>query len=245
MPTLFISDLHLSPTRPETYQQLAALLQGPARHAEALYVLGDLFDYWIGDDDLDESHHRSVVEQFARLSAKGVALYFMHGNRDFLLGERFVQACGGALLPEEHVLELYGTHTLLTHGDQLCTDDVSYQAFRRQVRDPQWQQTILQLPLAERKARALAFREASDLAKFEKSMAIMDVNLEAVATLLRRYGYPRLIHGHTHRPARHLHQVDGHRCERWVLADWYQQAHYLIGDADGIRTGCIQQSLPN
>lgn len=236
MPTLFISDLHLSPTRPETTRELTALLQGPARHAVALYVLGDLFDYWIGDDDLDEPHHRSVVEQFAQLSANGVALYFMHGNRDFLLGERFVRACGGTLLPEEHVLELYGTRTLLTHGDQLCTDDVSYQAFRRQVRDPQWQQTILQLPLAERKARALAFREASDLAKSEKSMAIMDVNPDAVATLLRRYGYPRLIHGHTHRPAQHLHQVDGHRCERWVLADWYQQASYLICDRDGIRT---------
>lgn len=235
MATLFIADLHLSPTRPAIVEAFAGFLRGPARAAEALYVLGDLFDYWLGDDQLSEPFAAQIAGALGGLASAGVRVHVQHGNRDFLLDGQFAQRTGATLLPEYHLLELYGTRTLLTHGDQLCTDDVSYQAFRAQVRNPEWQRGFLALPLAERRARAAQVREASDLAKAEKAMAIMDVNAEAIAACLREYDYPRLIHGHTHRPARHEHQVDGRVCERYVLADWYQRASYLECDTAGCR----------
>jgi UDP-2,3-diacylglucosamine hydrolase len=147
----------------------------------------------------------------------------MHGNRDFLLGERFCSRAGGRLLPDPTRIDLYGTSTLLMHGDTLCTDDVEYQHFRATVREPRWQANFLARPLAERKAIAQGLRNRSEEAKQDKSMDIMDVALPAVEATLRRHGYPRLIHGHTHRPATHRHMVDGHECERWVLPDWYGQ----------------------
>jgi UDP-2,3-diacylglucosamine hydrolase len=235
MATLFIADLHLSPTRPAIVDAFADFLRGPARAAEALYVLGDLFDYWLGDDQLSEPFAAQIAGALAALSRAGVRICVQHGNRDFLLDGQFEQRSGATLLPEYHLAELYGTRTLLTHGDQLCTDDVSYQAFRTTVRDRAWQQEFLALPLAERRVRAAQVREASDLAKAEKARAIMDANADAIAICLRQHGYPRLIHGHTHRPARHEHQVDGHVCERYVLADWYQRASYLECDAAGCR----------
>jgi UDP-2,3-diacylglucosamine hydrolase len=226
--TLFISDLHLCDSRPHIKQLFQRFLQETAAQAEALYILGDLFEYWAGDDDLDDPRHRAVVEAMAGLSASGVRLYLMHGNRDFLLSATFAQACGATLLPDPTLLELYGRRVLLTHGDALCTDDVEYQQFRRQARDPAYQQAFLEQPLAARKAQIEALRTRSEQAKSYKSESIMDVNADAVNELLRRHDYPELlIHGHTHRPGVHDVAVDGHACQRWVLGDWFDSGNSL------------------
>ena len=205
MSTLFISDLHLKPEAPHLSRILLQLLAGPALHADALYVLGDLFEAWPGDDDAADPFNAPVIAAFRAVSDRGIPLCFQHGNRDFLLGAEFARATGGKLLAEELVVDLHGTRTLLMHGDQLCTDDVAYQQFRAQVRNPAWQQALLRQPLAARKHLARQLREGSDLAKSGKSMDIMDVNAEAVAAAFRRHDVTRLIHGHTHRPARHVH----------------------------------------
>lgn len=218
--TLFISDLHLAPDSPLTTQAFLRFAQHTAPGAEALYVLGDLFEVWVGDDSMDEPFSKSIVEAFAAVARNGTALFFMHGNRDFLLGERFCASAGGRLLSDPTLIKLYGAPTLLMHGDTLCTDDVEYQGFRAMVREPRWQADFLARPLAERKAIARGLRNRSEEAKQDKAMDIMDVALPTVDATLRRQGYPRLIHGHTHRPAVHRHMVDGHSCERWVLTDW-------------------------
>ena len=233
MTTLFISDLHLKPEAPQLVDILDNLLRGPASDAQSLYVLGDLFEAWPGDDDLGDPFNAPIVAAFRALSDGGVQLFFQHGNRDFLLGDAFAAATGGRLLPEEIVVEAGGMRTLLLHGDQLCTDDAAYQQFRAQVRNPSWQKQMLAQPLAARKALARQMREGSDLAKSGKSMDIMDVNAEAVAAAFRRHGVDRMIHGHTHRPAVHRHEVDGRSCERIVLADWRDRGAYLRVDAHG------------
>jgi UDP-2,3-diacylglucosamine hydrolase len=236
----FISDLHLSPDRPPATETLLRFLADTAPAAERLYVLGDLFDYWIGDDTLALPFRRQVVEAFARLRARGTELFFMHGNRDFLIGERFAKASGMQLLADPTLVDLYGTRTLLMHGDTLCTDDVEYQRFRGMVRDPRWQAGFLAKPLEERIAAARAVRGESEQAKQAKQEAIMDVAPKTVEDTLRHHGCPRLIHGHTHRPARHEHVIDGRTCERWVLADWHEHRNYLVCDA----TGCRVENLP-
>jgi len=241
MSILFISDLHLSPSRPAMVERFHSLLRGPARDAEAVYVLGDLFDAWLGDDLLSrDPFARNIAGEFRALTDAEVALYFQHGNRDFLLGEAFAEHTRGTLLPEYHVIDLYDTRTLLLHGDQLCTDDTAYQAFRSEAPDPEWQDASLALPLAERIERARGLREASDAAKAEKSMEIMDANDSAIIAAFRQHGVTRMIHGHTHRPARHAHRVDGRVCDRYVLADWYEQASYLECDAGGCRTHVVR-----
>ena len=234
MATLFISDLHLRPEAPRLSEILVELLNGPAAEADALYVLGDLFEAWPGDDDLGDMFNAPVVAAFRALSDRGVPLHFQHGNRDFLLGDAFARATGGRLMPEEIVVDLHGMPTLLMHGDQLCTDDVEYQQFRAQVRNPAWQQGMLKQPLSARKALARQLREGSDAAKAGKSMDIMDVNAEAVAQAFARHGVSRMIHGHTHRPGRHVHDVAGRRCERIVLADWRDTGAYLSVGPEGI-----------
>jgi UDP-2,3-diacylglucosamine hydrolase len=178
--TLLISDLHLGAEYPAINERFFRFMQDTAPQAEALYVLGDLFEYWIGDDDLDDPFNREVVGAFRRLADAGVRLHFMHGNRDFLLGEAFAEHCGGMLLPDPILLRLYDTPTLLMHGDTLCTDDVQYMAFRETVRDPAWQATALAQPLAVRRAQAAALRKQSEQHKQLKSAAIMDVNQQAV-----------------------------------------------------------------
>lgn len=232
--SLFISDLHLSADRPESASAFSEFLSSTAPHAEALYILGDLFEYWAGDDDLDDPFNRQVVSALANLHAGGTALYLMHGNRDFLMGEILAGACGARLLPDPSLVRIHGTPTLLMHGDILCTDDTDYMAFRAQVRTPEWQANFLAQPLARRKAQIERLRAQSKQAQSRKAAEIMDVNAGSVINTLRNYGYPRLIHGHTHRPARHEHVVDQHRCERWVLPDWYEQGGYLHCD----KTGC-------
>ncbi|MEO8134005.1 MAG: UDP-2,3-diacylglucosamine diphosphatase, partial [Betaproteobacteria bacterium] len=197
MPTLFISDLHLKPESPHLARILIELLSGDARRANALYVLGDLFEAWPGDDDRDDPFNAPTVAAFRALADSGVPLHFQHGNRDFLLGAEFAQATGGTLLPDELVIDLHGRPTLLMHGDQLCTDDVAYQQFRAQVRNPEWQQALLAQPLAARKHLARQMREGSDAAKSGKSVDIMDVNGDAVAAAFKRHAVDRMIHGHT------------------------------------------------
>jgi len=231
--TLFISDLHLCEERPQITALFLDFLATTATKAEALYILGDLFEYWAGDDDLFDPYHQRIVAGLRALSDKRTRLYVMHGNRDLLLGQKFVAACGAILLTDPTIIELYGQVALLTHGDKLCTDDEKYQEFRRQVHDPAWQKTFLAQPLASRKAQIAGMRSQSEQEKSAKSEAIMDVNAEAVASLLAEHGYPpMLIHGHTHRMNRHALNISGYQCERIVLGDWYESGSYLECRAD-------------
>jgi UDP-2,3-diacylglucosamine hydrolase len=221
--SLFISDLHLSEERAEANERFFDFIESEARRADALYVLGDLFEYWIGDDDLDSPFNAVIVGFFRRLTGAGTRLYFMHGNRDFLVGERFGAATGAALLPDPSVAD----GVLLMHGDTLCTDDLDYQAWRRTARSAAWQRDFLDKPLAERRATVQGLREKSIEVIQAKPAEIMDVNEGAVREALRRHGVTRLIHGHTHRPGVHRLEIDGRRCERWVLSDWYGRGGYL------------------
>ncbi|MBY0440063.1 MAG: UDP-2,3-diacylglucosamine diphosphatase [Burkholderiales bacterium] len=229
-PTLLISDLHLSAARPAATAAFLALLAGPARDAAALYILGDLFDYWIGDEDIDDPAVRPIVDALAAVSNGGTAVSFMHGNRDFLVGERFAAATGIRLLPDPLLLQLDGVPTLLMHGDTLCLEDAAYNRFRAAVRDPAWQQAFLARPVAARREEAQRLRAISEHEKKSKPAEIMDVTPSEVLRTLRAFDYPRLVHGHTHRPGRHLHPVDGRPCERWVLPDWQQVAAGLRAD---------------
>jgi len=232
--SLFISDLHLSADHPHSMAAFQRFIATTAPHAEALYILGDLFDYWAGDDDLHDAFHQLVIEAIRSLAEHGTRVYLMQGNRDLLMGETLAAACHATLLPDPTLLDLYGTPTLLSHGDTLCTDDVEYQQFRTQVHSADFQKQFLAQPLAERKAYITQLRTRSEAEKQSKASAVMDVNDAAVATLLREHHYPRLIHGHTHRPKRHKHRVDGHVCERWVLGDWDIEGNALRCDSSGI-----------
>jgi UDP-2,3-diacylglucosamine hydrolase len=234
MTVLVVSDLHLDAGRPATTAEFTAFLRGPARDAVALYVLGDLFEAWIGDDDPDPGK-RAVVAEFAALSAAGVALHFMHGNRDFLLGARFCAETGGTLLVDPTIVEYAGRRALLTHGDALCTDDVPYQRLRALVRDPKWQAAFLGLSVAQRTALAAEARAGSKAHTATQHTMLMDVNAAAVAAVLRAANVDTLVHGHTHRPGRHHLEVDGRPRTRIVTGDWYHAGSWLAWDAAGIR----------
>ena len=231
--SLFVADLHLCDSRPETGRLFIDFLTHIAPHADGLYILGDLFEYWLGDDTLDAPLHRHIAVALSALAGTGTAVYFMHGNRDFLIAGQFARSCRAQLLNDPTLIDLYGTSSLLMHGDTLCTDDVEYLKFREQVRDPEWQTQFLSQTLPARTALAEQARYRSESAKQEKTAAIMDVNDATVAAALRQYHYPRLIHGHTHRPARHVVTLDQHPCERWVLPDWYNGGGYLHCSASG------------
>lgn len=224
--TLFLSDLHLSADRPRATEAFFRFLEGPAAAADAVYVLGDLFEYWAGDDDLHEPFSARIAERFARLG-RSVPVHVMHGNRDFLLAQRFARAASTLPLHDPSVVDLYGVRTLLTHGDLLCTQDRRYQVFRRVVRNSVVQGLFMHLPLERRKRIIGGARRMSEGEKNFKQMDIMDVAPAAVVHAFRRHGCIRMIHGHTHRPARHELRVDGRACERWVLSDWYSQGQYL------------------
>lgn len=230
---LLVSDLHLGPERPAITAAFFEFLAADARRASALYVLGDLFDYWIGDDDLADPFCAQVAAALAAAAQAGCAVHLMHGNRDFLIGERFCDAAHARLLPDPSLVELGGRRTLLMHGDTLCLDDPDYQAFRAKVRNPAWQAAMLAKPIEERRAIALALRADSQSSQQSKSEEIMDVSERAVVDAFRRFDCERMIHGHTHRPARHEHWVDGRLRERWVLADWYTHGSYLRVDDSG------------
>jgi UDP-2,3-diacylglucosamine hydrolase len=227
---LFISDLHLTAERPEANERFFRFMEGIARGAAALYVLGDLFEVWIGDDDLAEGFNSLIVGFFAALVKSGTPLYLMHGNRDFLLGRRFCHATGATLLKDPTVLDIAGAPTLLMHGDTLCTDDVDYQRWRRKARNPLFQAIFLAKPLDRRRKIGVEARQKSKTVVAGKTAEIMDVNADAVREAFRQHRVSRMIHGHTHRPGRHETQVDGRRCERWVLPDWYGPGGYLQVD---------------
>jgi UDP-2,3-diacylglucosamine hydrolase len=239
MATLFISDLHLDPARPDITSQALEFLEAETAGADALYILGDLFEAWVGDDD-PEPEKRRVIAALRQLSDAGLPCYFMHGNRDFLVGAGFAAASGCTLLEDPTVIELHGTPVLLMHGDTLCTDDHEYQAFRQMVRNPAWQQVMLAKPLQERLMLAKYLRETSSASMAGKSMEIMDVNQGAVAAAMREHGVYNLLHGHTHRPAVHRFELDGHEAVRIVLGDWYTQGSALSWDADGF----VLRTLP-
>ena len=234
MATLFISDLHLEADRPEIGEQFLEFLEGPARSADALYILGDLFEAWVGDDDPSETG-AFVAERLHALAASGVPVYFIRGNRDFLLGDDYAKRAGITILPDPAVVMLQGKPTLLLHGDLLCTDDIAYQQFRAQTRDPRWQQQFLAQPLDARLAFATQARAASkarygELVNSGMAETIGDVAHGTVREWFQRYGVHRMIHGHTHRPAIH---DEGQGNTRIVLGDWYEQGSVLRVDADG------------
>lgn len=231
MTTLFVSDLHLDDARPHIVADFERFCAGEARQADALYVLGDLFEAYIGDDD-DAALNARIADALHGAADAGVPVHFIVGNRDFLLGEDYARRCGMHLLDDGVDIDLYGTPTLILHGDVLCTDDAAYLAFRKQVRDPAWQAAFLARPLAERRAFAAQARDASRAHTSQTDMAIMDVNHSAVERALRQAGVARMIHGHTHRPAIHDFMLDGEPAQRIVLGDWYEQGSVLRVDRD-------------
>lgn len=217
---LFISDLHLQASHPRTTQAFLEFLKCHAMHAQQLYLLGDLFEYWAGDDDLDAPHIKTVVDAIRQVSDAGIKVFWIAGNRDFLVGEDFSAATGATILPDPFVATIAGRQMVLTHGDAQCTDDVAYMAFRNQVRQPAWQQQFLAQPLSQRKAIIDGMRNASRAAQQSKSMEIMDVNAAEIAALFQASGTSLMIHGHTHRPARHEYQDSDGMQVRYVLPDW-------------------------
>ncbi|HTT07613.1 MAG TPA: UDP-2,3-diacylglucosamine diphosphatase [Gammaproteobacteria bacterium] len=230
MATLFISDLHLSAHRPEKLALFRELLQWAAGRVDALYILGDLFEVWVGDDD-NTPPYPDIIAALRTVSIASTPLYVMRGNRDFLMGARFEMLTGGRLLPDPYVTEFYGQRVLLMHGDLLCTHDRDYQNFRRKVRNPRWQRRFLSLPLFLRKLSGKCARLRSRLALRHKPAYIMDVDATAVERSMREHGVRLLIHGHTHRPAVHNLTIDGQPALRVVLGDWYEQDSALLLDA--------------
>jgi UDP-2,3-diacylglucosamine hydrolase len=232
--TLFISDLHLAEERPATTQRLERFLAEEVPGADALYVLGDLFEYWVGDDGLALDFPARVAS-LLRAAARAAPAFFMHGNRDFMVASRFCTETGIRLIPDPTVIDLYGERALLMHGDTLCTGDHAYQAFRAHVRNPAWQAAALAKPLEERIAIARGMRSRSEGAKEDKGEEIMDVAPDAVERAFLSSGCRLLIHGHTHRPGRHEHAAGGATCVRWVLPDWYEGGGYLEATPGGQR----------
>jgi len=236
--TLFISDLHLDPERPAITDLFLDFLGARAPGSEALYILGDLFEAWIGDDDSGPMND-AVCHGLKACTGAGTPVYIMHGNRDFLLGAAFAERSGCILLNDPARIELYGTPTLLMHGDMLCTDDTEYMGFREMVRNPGWQEALLSKPLQERRLMAQEMRASSREQTSGKAESIMDVNADAVDRVMTEHHVQRLIHGHTHRPAIHELEVAGHPGQRIVLGDWYEQGSVLVCSA----TGCELQGV--
>jgi UDP-2,3-diacylglucosamine hydrolase len=236
--TLFISDLHLDPERPAVTELFLDFIASRAIRSEALYILGDLFEAWIGDDDHGVMNE-AVCHGLKTCSAAGTPVFLMHGNRDFLLGTAFAERCACTLLDDPTRIDLYGTPTLLMHGDLLCTDDTEYLRFRETVRNPPWQQALLSKSLDERRRMAQEMRASSREQTSGKAESIMDVNSEAVDRVMTEHHVQRLIHGHTHRPAFHDLQLAGHPAQRIVLGDWYEHGSVLVCSP----TGCDLQTL--
>lgn len=232
MATLFIADLHLSTEEPAITAGFLRLLAGEARAADALYILGDLFEAWIGDDDPNPLHTQ-IADAIHALVNSGVPCYFIHGNRDFLIGQRFARQSGMILLPEEQVLTLYGKRILIMHGDTLCTDDIGYLRFRAKVHQPWLQKLFLALPLFIRQRIAAKMRAGSKASNQTKSETIMDVNPQAVIDVMARHQVQHLIHGHTHRPAIHDLVIGHHPARRYVLGAWHREGSMIkVSDTD-------------
>jgi len=238
--TLFFSDLHLDPERPATTALFLDFLTSRAIRSDAIYILGDLFEAWIGDDD-SGSLSQAVCNGLKACATAGTPVFVMHGNRDFLLGSDFAERGGCTLLEDPTRIDLYGRPTLLMHGDLLCTDDTEYMAFRKMVRDPAWQQNLLAKPLDERRRMAQEMRASSREQTGGKPESIMDVNSDAVVRVMTKHHVQQLIHGHTHRPAIHDLDINGHAAQRMVLGDWYEQGSVLVCS----HAGCELQTLSN
>jgi UDP-2,3-diacylglucosamine hydrolase len=231
--TLFIADLHLQTEEPAITAGFLRFLHGEARSADALYILGDLFEAWIGDDDPNPLH-REIACAIKSLADSGVPCYFIHGNRDFLISKRFATESGMQLLPEEKVLDLYGRRVLIMHGDTLCTDDPGYLAFRAKVHTPWIQKLFLALPLFIRRSIAQKMRDDSKAANSSKSMEIMDVNAQAVVEVMEKHHVQWLIHGHTHRPDIHTLNANGETAHRVVLGAWHTQGSMVKVSVDDV-----------
>lgn len=227
--TLFIADLHLSADRPDITKCFTDFLEHQAPAADALYILGDLFEYWLGDDDVSV-FNTTVANAIRKVSDSGTPVFYIHGNRDFLIGKSFAKRAGMTLLPEQHVVDLYGTPTLIMHGDELCTRDVVYQKFRKKARGWWWPRLMLSLPLFVRRKIAEDGRRKSKIKQQGLTQEIMDVTPEEVDLAFERHGVSRMIHGHTHRPAVHEQQLGGRTVKRIVLGDWYEQGSVLVVD---------------
>ncbi|HQT27212.1 MAG TPA: UDP-2,3-diacylglucosamine diphosphatase [Burkholderiales bacterium] len=220
---LFLSDIHLSESEPGTARLFFDFLERQASGIHSLYILGDLFDAWAGDDDLVDPFNREVVSSLERVSRSGVHLYIMYGNRDFLMGREFFEEAGAIHLPDPSLIELDGSKILLTHGDMLCTADNEYQAFRKTVRNESWQSDFLKQPLGVRKEIISGLRKASEEKKQEKPSDIMDADQHQVESMLIEQDCCLMIHGHTHKPGRHAFGIGERSCERWVLGDWHER----------------------
>ncbi len=234
MTTLFISDLHLEASQPEIGEQFLSFLKAEARGSKALYILGDLFEVWLGDDD-PNPYYATMKTALRELADAGVPMYFMHGNRDFTIGKDFAAETGVEILDDPTIVDLYGESVLLCHGDSLCTDDVEYQQVRAMTRNPDWQAMMLAKSIEERIAFAMQAREDSKARGESVSDEIMDVNQDAVIALLREHGVATLLHGHTHRPAIHDVDLGDRSAKRIVLGDWYEQGSIVRWDTNGPR----------
>lgn len=234
MTTLFISDLHLEAGRPEIGVQFLDFLSGEARDADTLYILGDLFEVWLGDDD-PNPYYAGMKAAIRELVDSGIPVFFMHGNRDFMIGDEFATDTGVTILQDPELIDLHGEKVLLSHGDALCTDDVEYQRFRAMTRNPEWQAMMLAKTIQERIAHALEARQGS--VEHGKSLddEITDVNQGAVEALIRKHGVDILLHGHTHRPAIHEVRLGDRTATRIVLGDWFEQGSVVRWDEDGPR----------
>jgi UDP-2,3-diacylglucosamine hydrolase len=243
----FLSDLHLSPETPGSARLFVDYLADQARSAEHIFILGDLFEAWPGDDaidDPDDGFSRDIADRLRQLADSGTGVAVQHGNRDFLLGARFAERSGARLLPDPYLLSLSGGRFVLSHGDALCTDDAGYQTFRAQVRAPAWRDAFLSRTLGERKAIVAAMRRQSEAARREKTARTMDLNTMATDDFLRQHGYVTMIHGHTHRPGEHRHRVDGSDVQRWVLADWREdRGEYLAWDGRRLNRSTLSPRL--
>ena len=225
---IFIADLHLSPLETVKIEMFLRFLKKYSEKNNHLFILGDLFDYWVGDDDLDNPLHQSILPALRDLTDAGAKLSMMRGNRDFLISKRLSDLTDAHILPDPYVIDLHGQRTLLSHGDQWCTDDEEYQAIRSMVRTDQWMDDFLKLPISERHDRAKGYRQKSNVAKQAKDAEIMDVSVKTVEDAFKAYNCHRIIHGHTHRHAHHQHLIDAQIHERFVLADWNDQGQALI-----------------
>ena len=229
MSVLFISDLHLSGERPELIELFLNFVQFEAVNAEKLYILGDLFEVWTGDDYI-LPEFESVIEALKHLTSGGTPVFIMHGNRDFTIGEEFEKKTGCKLLDDPTIIDLNGTKTLVSHGDTLCTDDIEYQKFRKKVRNPQWIQQVLSLPIEERLSLAKSIRSDTREKSRQKPEEIMDVNQSAVEDFMQKWNVQQLIHGHTHRPKQHSLSINNLPAKRIVLGDWYNSGSVLYCD---------------
>jgi UDP-2,3-diacylglucosamine hydrolase len=241
MSVLIASDLHLDGALPEAIAEFESFLSGPARAAEALYILGDLFESWVGDDDDDPDRAR-VCAALRALTRAGVACHVCHGNRDFLLATGFEERTGCRILADPTIVERYGERVLFTHGDALCVDDTAYQRLRSVVRTAGWQRRFMRLSLATRRLLADAARAGSRNHTGLMAPAIMDANQAAIVNVLRGCQVRTLVHGHTHRPAVHEFTVDGMPARRLVLGPWYEHGSYLRWDADGFASVAVERA---